>query len=200
LKAEHADAFVASAFEVLGNQAEARPERGSPVLRSGGAFSARELTALVALSGDLEGVTFYSMSLATATKLAAVIGKNELSGGGQLDGDAITELARLVSVGAAALLEQRQCKCVAEAPRLVTGFGEPLTAMSPVLIVPLFTEYGDIDIGIALTPGACKAEVPSAELFSVAAADDAEDTEPEQALTADDADNTEPEQEAAAAT
>lgn len=184
MQAEHADAFVASAFEVLGNRAEARPERGSPVLRSGGTFSTRELTALVALHGDFDGVTFYSMSLATATKLAAAIGNDELDGSGQLDGDAITELARLVSACAASLLEQRQCKCVPDAPQLVTGFGEPLTEMSPVLIVPLFTEYGDIDIGIALGPATGRADEPLTQPPSSVDASDAEDAEAEQDVVA----------------
>jgi hypothetical protein len=35
---------------------------------------------------------------------------------------------------------------------MVEGFGAPLTMVSPVLTVPLFTQYGDMDIGIAMHP------------------------------------------------
>jgi CheY-specific phosphatase CheX len=106
----------------------------------------------VALRGDLEGGTFYSMSLATAAKLAGVMGDGEAGAEGQLDGRALAELARVVAATAAARLLQQQCECQADEPALIRGFGEPLTDLSPVLIVPLFTAFGDIDIGVALQP------------------------------------------------
>jgi hypothetical protein len=73
LNATHLDAFLVSAFEMLGKQAQAEPDRGSPVLRSGATHSSRELTALVTIGGDLTGVVFYSMSLATAAKLGLTL-------------------------------------------------------------------------------------------------------------------------------
>lgn len=179
MRAEHVDAFVAGAFEVLGNQAGARPERGSPVLRSGGATSTRELTALVTVHGDLEGVTFYSMSLATAAKLAAVIARNEETGEEPLEDNAVAELARAVSLAASESLEKCQWGCTIDTPQLVTGFGAPLTQLSPVLIVPLFTEYGDIDIGIALSPAQAGAAETSAIPISAPAENQL--TEPEAA-------------------
>lgn len=154
MRAEHMDAFVSSAFEVLGKQAEGRPERGSPVLRSGETRSSRELTALVAFTGDLEGVTFYSMSLATAGKLASVMQRNGAPDASIVDSDAMIEMARLIAAASVIALDQEGCHCQPADPVLVKGFGEPLTLVSPVLVVPLFTEYGDIDIGIALKQAA----------------------------------------------
>ena len=152
MNAEHVDPFVTSAFEVLGKTADARPERGSPVLRSGDTLCSRELTALVALEGDLVGVTFYSMSLATAAKIGGVIGKEGKPDAQQFDDSAISELARMITETGVALLAEEGCRCTLQTLLIVRGFGEPLTEVSPVLVVPLFTEYGDIDIGIALQP------------------------------------------------
>jgi CheY-specific phosphatase CheX len=90
------------------------------------------------------------MSVATARKLAVVTG-SETAGEGEAH-EAISELARQVSEAGTGLLGAKGCECVLESPQLIQGFGEPLTTASPVLIVPLFTEYGDIDFGIALRP------------------------------------------------
>lgn len=154
MQAEHVTAFLGSAFDVLGRLAEARPERGSPVLRTGDSHSTRELNALVALNGDLVGVIFCSMSLATGSKLAATIKASQNLEAESADDDAIGELVRLISQTGAERLGQQQCTCAPQAPVLIHGFGEALTNVSPVLVVPLYTEYGDIDIGVALQPPA----------------------------------------------
>jgi len=174
LSAEHVDAFLTSAFEVLTEQAQARPERGSPVLRSGATTSWRELTGLVVVEGDLTGVIFYSLSLATAVKLAGVAGSGEgrlPTGGpsrgpsGPPDADSTPELgtaaremvvaaARAIAVGGVEQLRATGCACTAGEAVLVAGFGEPVTEVSPVLLVPLYTAFGDMDIGIALLPAA----------------------------------------------
>jgi len=152
LRAEHVDAFLTSAFEVLGKTVDARPERGSPVLRSGEALSSRELTVLVALHGQLAGVIFYSMSLATAMKLGGVLCQRHVKECGDLDGEAIGILAHMMSKAGVECIAEHGCLCKLEDPLLVLGFGEPLTGVSPLLLVPLYTEYGDIDIGVALIP------------------------------------------------
>lgn len=152
LQAEHVDAFLASAFEVLGQQAQARPERGSPLLRSGVSYSSRELTGLVVVEGDLTGIIFYSMSLATAVKLHALTGPGGAPELSQLADAVVLQTARTIAAGGAERLQQRNCACTPGEAVLVYGFGEPLTEVSPVLIVPLFTQFGDMDIGIAICP------------------------------------------------
>lgn len=157
MRAEHIDAFLSSAVKVLARQGEARPERGSPVLRSGKTHSMRELTALVTLQGDLTGMVFYSMSLATASKLVGNAGSADPTEEKAFNAAAFVELARAMSLEGIATLEGRECRCTADEALLIHGFGEPLSGASPVLIVPLFTEHGDIDIGIALQSEAAPA-------------------------------------------
>jgi CheY-specific phosphatase CheX len=154
LRAEHVDAILTSAFEVLGKTVDARPERGSPVLRSGEAHSSRELTLLVAIRGDLAGVVYYSMSLATATKLGAVLSQNWARRGEKCPGEPIVHMSRLMAGAGFDIIAGEGCACRIDDPLLVQGFGEPLTAVSPILLIPLYTEYGDIDIGLALQPAA----------------------------------------------
>ncbi len=152
LRAEHVDAFLISAFEVLAEQAQARPDRGSPVLRGGASYSSRELTGMVAIAGDLAGVCCTSMSLATAAKLWA---QTDPDGAHELDraaDEAVLQTARDIAEGGVERLRRQGCECHLDEAVLVYGFGEPLTEVSPMLIVPLYTRFGDMDIGIAMQP------------------------------------------------
>lgn len=150
MRAEHIDAFLSSAVKSLARQSEARPERGSPILRSGKTHSTRELTALVELHGDLTGMIFYSMSLATANKLVGDAGTVDPAEEKVFNSAALVEVTRAMSAEGVTALASSGCRCTADEPLVVHGFGEPLSDASPVLVVPLFTEYGDIDLGIAL--------------------------------------------------
>lgn len=152
MRAEHVDAFISSAFDILGGQARTRPERGSPSLRGGETLSSRELTVLVGLAGELHGTAFYSMSLATAWKLVALLAGQHQSG--TLNDENITEMAGKMAAAGLQRLEDSGCRCELEEARVVRGFGQFLTAEGPVLVVPLYTEYGDVDVGITLQPAA----------------------------------------------
>jgi CheY-specific phosphatase CheX len=152
VRAEHVGPFLSSAFEILSQVAEARPQRGSPVLRSGPTASTREMTAVVALEGDLMGVFLCSMSLATAAKLQRVTAEVLEQAGSENRMMIAAELARLICGTGTGRLEQQGCHVTPAPPILVEGFGEPLTTVGPILVVPLFTEYGDIDLGLALQP------------------------------------------------
>jgi CheY-specific phosphatase CheX len=158
LRAEHVDAFLVSAFRVLGRQAQAGPMRGCPVLRKGLTNSSRELTALVVLGGpegapdDLAGLFMFGMSLATAVKLGAILWPSEGTDTNLLVHDVVLQTAQLIATEAVAMLEEQGFGCALAESLVVYGFGERLTVISPVLIVPLFTQYGDMDIGLAIQP------------------------------------------------
>lgn len=153
MQANQITPFLDDAYTLLAKATDKQPERGSPLLRSGRTDSSRELTAIVGVRGALGGALFCSMSLATAAKLAGVLGEAIKELTGHPEEQAIAYLATQVSTtgveGLAALGEE----CEIDEPVVVRGFGEPLTAISPVLIVPLFTTCGDIDLGLALRPG-----------------------------------------------
>lgn len=154
MRSEHVDPFVASAFEALLEMSSARPERGAPVLRTGTTVSSRELTAIAGLRGELEGMVFCSMSQATAAKLGSAW-RGKMEGAGtkdQTDEQTVVGLACSVNEMGTMLLREKGCTCSPQETMLIHGFGEPLTQVGPVLVVPLFTEFGDIDIGIAVHP------------------------------------------------
>lgn len=153
VQAQHIDAFLASAFAVLAQQTQAQPDRGSPLLRSGTIRSTRELTALVRIEGDLTGVLLYSMSLATADKLRASHAPAEAAEAERSAPDAVLQTARAIANAAVEQLSQGGTVCQPSESLIVSGFGEQLLSAVSLLVVPIFTRYGDMDIGVSLTMG-----------------------------------------------
>ena len=149
MQAEHIDAFLASAFAVLTEQARAQPDRGSPLLRSGGIRSARELTALVRIEGDLTGVILYSMSLATADKLRGSLTPLAAETG-QSAQEMVLQTAQTIASGGVERLSQLGAVCQTNENLIICGFGELLLIAVTLLVVPIFTRYGDMDIGVAV--------------------------------------------------
>jgi len=149
VQADQVEAFLASIFGILSTSAAARPERGAIALRSGPTVSSREMTAIVALEGDVVGVLFCSLSVATAAKLhRSLMGDAEVTDGPGRQ--AALALVRQAGEAGAAHLADCGHQCRATEALVAEGFGEPLTDLSPVLVVPVFTDYGDMDIGLAL--------------------------------------------------
>lgn len=159
MKAEHVAPFIASAFALLGGEDATGFERGSLVLRNGPSVSSRELTAVATIEGDLTGVLYCSMSLATAAKLqGALISPDDPQAAGSIV--AAWLLAKVCGEGTEALRRQGH-QCTPSAPVLVKGFEEPLTNVKPVLTVPVLTAHGDVDLGVAVQPAdALPAEQP----------------------------------------
>ncbi|MEI6503870.1 MAG: hypothetical protein WCP21_22895 [Armatimonadota bacterium] len=149
MQAEHIDAFLASAFAVLTEEAQAQPDRGAPLLRSGGIRSARELTALVTIEGDLTGVLFYSMSLATADKLRGSLSAPAHGSGGSAQ-DVLLQTTQAIAAGGMERLSSFGPQCRPGQGLVICGFGELLLMAVALLVVPIFTRYGDMDIGIAV--------------------------------------------------
>lgn len=150
MKAEQIAPFLRSAYALLGADTGSILERGAPVLRNGPTVSSRELTAVATLEGDLTGVLYCSMSLATAAKLqGALISADNPQAAGTIV--AAWLLAKVCGEGAEALRQQGH-ECTPSTPVLVQGFEEPLTNVSPVLHVPVLTAHGDVDLGVALQP------------------------------------------------
>jgi CheY-specific phosphatase CheX len=156
VQADHIDAFFASAFAVLTEKARAQPDRGSPLLRSGGIRSARELTALVTIEGDLTGVIVYGVSLATADKLRGSLtpsaeDSDQASGvASQSVQEIVLQTALAIADGGIKRLAELGTVCRTNDNLVVCGFGELLLVTANLLVVPVLTRYGDMDIGVAL--------------------------------------------------
>lgn len=150
VKTEYVEPFVSAAFYVLEQVARARCERGPLSLRQYSTFTTQELTVVVGVMGEIEGVSLYGMSFMTALKIAGMMLGQELVQLDDLALSAVTELANMMSGHATTLLEQASVTCEITPPTVIRGVGTEVTVAGPTLMVPVSTDLGNLSIDISL--------------------------------------------------
>jgi len=151
LRTEFVNPFVDSAFHVLREAVQANPQRGALSLRSGKTFTSQELSCVIGVNGQIQGVALYGMSLISAQRIASKMKEASVSEFDEVASSAIAELANMITGNATTSLEQNGFKCEITPPSLMKGIGTEITTAVPALIVPIITEFGDVEINLALT-------------------------------------------------
>jgi len=144
------DPFVRAAFAVLSQVVNAAPERGQLRLRSGNTFTSQELTTVLGVNGMVEGVALYGLSDATATKIAGLMLGQDVEEIDELASSALTELANMITGNATTYLEKSGYQCDITPPSLIQGTGVQITTICPALVVPVATQFGKLEINVAL--------------------------------------------------
>ena len=152
LRVEFVDPFVQAAFYVLEEVAKARCERGPLSMRQGSTFTSQELTVVVGVNGEIHGVVLYGLSVVTALKIASAMVGQEFVSLDEMALSAISELGNMISGHAATLLSEAGVHCDITPPTVIHGVGTEITVHIPVLLVPVSTDKGNINIDIALCP------------------------------------------------
>ncbi len=142
--------FVRAAFAVLSKVVDAAPERGQLSLRNGNSFTSQELTTVLGVNGMIEGVALYGMSNVTAMKIATHMLGQELEEIDEMASSALTELGNMITGNATTHLEKGGFQCDITPPSLVQGTGVQITTLCPALVVPVSTQYGKVEINVAL--------------------------------------------------
>jgi len=149
--------FVRATFTVLAQVVNAEPERGQLSMRNGTTFTSQEFSTLLGVNGMAEGVALYGMSNVTATKIAAHMLEQEVGEIDEMASSALTELANMITGNATTYLEQSGYRCDITPPSLVQGTGVQITTICPALVVPVSTQYGKVEINVALRSTSSKA-------------------------------------------
>jgi len=136
MRIEFVEPFVDGAFRVLIEVVEAKPERGPLSLRAGNTFTSQELTTLIGVNGDIEGVVLYGMSLITAQKIAGKMMGMAVTAFDEMAASAISELANMITGNATTGLEKSGFQCDITPPSLIQGIGNQVTTFTPALLVP----------------------------------------------------------------
>jgi len=146
--------FVAAAREVLRMELDEEIGRGKIRLTKSSDTS-DEVTAMIAVTGQVRGLVLYTMSTATACELAgAMIGQpcEELDALGE---SAIAELANMITGRAGVFLEANAVRADISPPALILGRGSCISTVDLArLVVPLETRCGPIAIHLALRSAA----------------------------------------------
>ncbi len=150
MKAEFVEPFVQSTFHVLSMVAGLETERGALALRKGKTFTAQQLNVVIGVNGDIEGVAVYGMALTTAQKIAGAMLGQPATAFDEMAASAIGEMANMISGGAMTSLSAVGYNCQITPPSMIRGVGTEITTITPSLVVPVRTQFGKMEISLAL--------------------------------------------------
>jgi chemotaxis protein CheX len=144
--------FVGSAFSVIETVTGDRPQRGQLSARDR-VFRSQAVTIITGVTGGLQGQVLYGMTRQAACSIAgAMLGKSvqELD---ELGISALAELANMVSGNASTKLAEAGYLATITPPSVVQGEEIKVLTVERALIIPVITQYGEIEINVALQEG-----------------------------------------------
>lgn len=156
MRVEYINPFVETSYrvlqEVLGG---ADVKRGDLYLKST-AMPVMGVAALVGLAGDVEGRVLFDMTYETALNIASTMNGEKLSDFDDLAKATISELANIITAQAVTKLHELGFKFDLTPPTLFAGEKMEIAALGrtnenvEALIVPLVTEFGKIEVNVAI--------------------------------------------------
>lgn len=149
MKLDYIDPFVRAGFSVLETLLKARPGRGPLAMRTSSATT-HQLTIMMIVSGDVEGVVLYGMSLVAAQKIASTMLDRPISEMDDAAREAINELAKTINENATKLLKEAGHTCEISPAEVIRGVNVAVPSEVPSLVVPISTRFGRLEIDIAL--------------------------------------------------
>ena len=154
MNVEMVNPFVTAARDVLKAELSSEVERGKLALNKS-STTEEEVTALIAVTGEVRGLVLYTLSMATACQFAGRMLDQECTELDELGQSAIAELANMITGKASTLLEEAGLKSDISPPALVLGNGSTVSTVDLTrLVVPLETTYGRLSIHVALEAAA----------------------------------------------
>src|SRR5512133_1482500 len=141
--------FVEAAAEVLEKEVSAKVERGTLSLQKS-AMTSDEITVLLSLVGQVQGVVLYGLSIETALHLVSKMMGQEFTEFDNLAQSGIAELGNVITGCATVKLSKEGFAAEISPPTLVQGQGIQISTLDfPRVVVQLKTEMGDITVNLA---------------------------------------------------
>ena len=157
MKAEFINPFINAATQVLESELGSAPKRGSIGLQRS-AYTSEDVTAVVAVTGSVQGMVLLSMKESTARAMVGVMMGQEFPEFDALAQSGIGEIGNVITGRAAVLLSEAGFPSDLAPPMLIVGQGTMLSTLDVQrLVIPLETEFGAIDVQVALKESASAA-------------------------------------------
>ncbi|MFN7015774.1 MAG: chemotaxis protein CheX [Fimbriimonadales bacterium] len=150
MKAEYINPFVSAAIEVFQMMLGSMPQRGQLSARRG-IFTSQQCNIVLGVTGQLEGMIIYGMSLVTADKVAYQMLGTTIRTFDELAASAIAELGNMISGNALTKLSNAGYRCNLSPPSIIRGSSVRISTLEiPTLVVPLITDWGNLEINVGL--------------------------------------------------
>lgn len=160
--------FVEAAFEVLKAECGVTTQRGDLSLQRS-ACTANDVTVLISLVGEVQGVVLYGMSEATAIGMVSQIMGQPFEEFDDLAQSGIAELGNVITGQASRRLSEAGFESRISPPTLVLGKGTTISTLDfQRLLVPVHLELGEMEIHLALRESSGNRSIGSApEIMSI---------------------------------
>src|SRR6266545_1439020 len=151
MRADFVNPFLRAADEVLESELGEAPTRGSVSVRKS-AYTTDFVSAVVAVTGSVNGMVIYSMSEQTACGIVSQMLGSASPAFDAMAQSGISELGNVITGRAATLLAEPGWPSNLLPPRLVTGAGILISGVDQQrLVIPLLTPRGAVEIQVVLT-------------------------------------------------
>jgi chemotaxis protein CheX len=150
MRAEIINPFLQAASEVLESELGAAPQRGTIGLQRS-AYTSDEVTAVVAVTGEVAGMVLFAMAESTARAIVSTMMGQDFPELDALAQSGIAEIGNVITGRAAVLLSEAGFPSDLAPPMLLIGRGTMISTLDVQrLVIPMETEFGKIEIQVAL--------------------------------------------------
>ncbi len=142
--------FVEAASEVLQAEVQSSIRKGTLSLHKS-SFTGNDVTVLISLVGQIQGVVLYDMSLPTGLALVSKMTDQNFSEFDNLAQSGIAELGNVITGRATVKLSEAGFSSMISPPTLIEGKGIQISTLDfSRITVPLITDFGEITVHLAL--------------------------------------------------
>ncbi len=142
--------FVEAASEVLETECAVKVMRGNLTLHKS-ALTTDDVTVLINLVGQVQGVVLYGLSDKTGLALISRVMGQEFTEFDNLAQSGVAELGNVISGQATIRLSRAGYSSNISPPSLIHGKGVTISTLDfSRVVVPLMTEIGDVTVHLAL--------------------------------------------------
>ncbi len=150
MNVEFLNPFVAAASEVMKAEVNLEITKGKISLQKS-ALTTDDITVLIHLVGEVQGVVLYGMAETTALGIVSRIMGQEFTELDNLAQSGIAELGNVISGRATINLSKAGYRSNISPPTLITGTGLQISTLDfSRIVVPLQTELGEMVVHLAL--------------------------------------------------
>lgn len=151
MKVEYVSPFAEASVRVFETLIGCKPERGGLSARPQ-MFTSQQINIVCGITGQIEGLVIYGMSMITADKIASKMIGAPVVTFDQLAASAIAELGNMISGNSASLLHSQGFQCDITPPTIIRGSNVSVTTLDiPAIVIPMtLAEIGLFEVNVSL--------------------------------------------------
>ena len=151
MKVDFVNPFVKATFDVIHSELSKKIKKGDLSLTSS-SLTTNEVTVMIGVVGQIQGVVLYGMSERTAKTVVATMTGMSVPVMDRMVESAIAELGNVITGRAAVELESAGYSCRLTPPTVIVGRGAIISTVSiQCLNIPIdVADHGELTLSVAL--------------------------------------------------